>query len=64
MTGTKKAGEATKSATKTTTKATADAGTGVKNVFTGDVTVVCNDGNKHSGKTNTAACAEHGGVKN
>jgi len=24
---------------------------------------LCNDGKKHTGKTNTAACADHGGVK-
>ena len=70
----KKAGEATKEAGKDTAdaakhvgKATAKtAKTGakrVKNAVTGDVVVVCNDGKKHSGKTNDAACADHGGVK-
>ena len=34
-----------------------------KNVFTGDVNVMCNDGKKHSGKTNEAACEKYGGVK-
>src|SRR6476646_10443308 len=66
--GTKTAAKATtdttKSATKATTDAAGQAGTGVKNVFTGDVNVMCNDGKKHSGKTNEAACANYGGVKN
>ena len=33
------------------------------NTFTGDVSVMCNDGRKHRGKTNEAACANYGGVK-
>jgi hypothetical protein len=65
--GTKTAAKATtdttKSATKATTDAAGQAGTGVKNVFTGDVNVMCNDGKKHSGKTNEAACEKYGGVK-
>jgi hypothetical protein len=35
----------------------------VKGAVTGEVTVTCNDGKPHNGKTNTEACAEHGGVK-
>jgi hypothetical protein len=70
----KKAGEATKDAGKATGDAAKHAGkatakgakTGAKRVkaaVTGDVTVICNDGKKHSGKTNEAACAEHGGIR-
>jgi hypothetical protein len=70
----KKAGEATKEAGKDTAdaakhvgKATAKATTkgakAVKNAVTGDITVLCNDGKKHSGKTRESACEEHGGVK-
>jgi len=70
----KKAGEATKDAGKAvgdaaehagkaTAKATKKSAKSVKGAVTGEVTVTCNDGKPHNGKTNTEACAEHGGVK-
>jgi len=59
----KAAGDAAKHAGKATGKAAKDGAKGVKNGVTGDVTVLCNDGKKHSGKTNEAACVDHGGVK-
>ena len=70
----KKAGEATKEAGKDVAKAGEHAGKAtakaakksaksVKGAVTGEVTVTCNDGKVHNGKTNTEACAEHGGVK-
>ena len=55
--------DATKSAAKKTAEVTTDTTKGVKSAVTGDVTVLCNDGKKHSGKTNAVACADHGGVK-
>jgi len=61
--GTKTTVDATKSAAKKTAEVTTDTTKGVKSAVTGEVTVLCNDGKKHSGKTNTAACADHGGVK-
>jgi hypothetical protein len=71
---TKKAGEATKEAGKdtaeaakhigkATAKTTKKGARAVKNAVTGDVTVLCNDGKKHSGKTPVSACEEHGGVR-
>ena len=70
----KKAGEATKEAGKETGKAATNIGKAtakvtkkgaksVKGAVTGEVTVTCNDGKPHNGKTNAEACAEHGGVK-
>jgi len=70
----KKAGEAAKEAGKETGKAAENIGKAtaktskkaaksVKGAVTGEVTVTCNDGKPHNGKTNTEACAEHGGVK-
>ena len=70
----KKAGEAAKEAGKETGKAAENIGKAtakvtkkgaksVKGAVTGEVTVICNDGKPHNGKTNAEACAEHGGVK-
>ena len=70
----KKAGDAAKEACKETGKAATNIGKAtakvakkgaksVKGAVTGEVTVTCNDGKPHNGKTNAEACAEHGGVK-
>jgi len=60
---THEATEKTKTAAKKTADVTTDTTKAVKGTVTGGVTVLCNDGKKHTGKTNTAACADHGGVK-
>jgi len=55
--------DATKSATKATTTATSNAGKSIKGAFTGESTVICNDGKKHNGKTPQEACKDHGDIK-
>jgi hypothetical protein len=59
----KDAGKAATSAGKATAKAAKKGAKSVKGAVTGEVTVICNDGKAHNGKTNAEACAEHGGVK-
>jgi hypothetical protein len=48
---------------KATAKATKKSAKSVKGAVTGEVTVTCNDGKPHNGKTNVEACADHGGIK-
>ena len=59
----KEAGKAATSAGKATAKVAKKSAKSVKGAVTGEVTVTCNDGKPHNGKTNAEACAEHGGVK-
>jgi len=59
----KDAGSAAKHAGKATAKATKKTGKAVKNVVTGDITALCNDGKEHSGDNPADACKDHGGTK-